>query len=273
LITNRSVVPPKDTDPKTPAHGEILFSSASERPLEPRTSIVFRTHPSLKSLAKAEQYIPLSMFSSAATLRLWKDFATLTMKKITLNDGTKISIVDPSQFPDEDLMSTAEFHESYQNLLAFQRIYGDTVFYERSYNHYRFLLGTQFFDDNFRTIKAFDKEERQVASYDPRVFDAERYITCFESIKAEVFRNDLKEEIAHSKRPSGPDRSDSSRFRFQPYHDSSSSNLSQRKPFQSGKSDTTPAGICLICAWTGHKFNACTYITILTDKGPTVWSK
>lgn len=248
---------------------EILFSTANERPVESRTSVEFRVHPHIITLAKSKHHIPLSMFTSASTDKLWKNSASLSMKKITTISGSKATILDLTQFPDEDDISISEFHEAYQNLLEFQGLYGDQEFHQRSSSHYKFLRTQPHFTLNFRAIKAFDKEQRQEASYDPRTFNEDRYLTRFESVKAEIFRSEQREDLERLRR-GGLDRSES---RYQPYP-SSSKTASVRKdgkPFREGKIDTPGAGTCLICGRPGHKFHACTYIT--TENKSPVFAK
>jgi hypothetical protein len=55
----------------------VLYSSADERPIESRVSNSFRVHPDLITLAEAKQHIPLTMFTSMSTEKLWRDCASL----------------------------------------------------------------------------------------------------------------------------------------------------------------------------------------------------
>ena len=107
---------PGDSATNTP---RILLSSSEERPVESRTSTSFRIHSDLVALASARLHIPLSMFTSSATDRLWRDSAALRTKKISLTSG-KFTVVDTSQFPNEDNIDAFQFHEAYQNLLEFR---------------------------------------------------------------------------------------------------------------------------------------------------------
>jgi hypothetical protein len=122
--------------PITSSDPKILYSSADERAIESRVHASFRIHPDLVSLGIAKQHIPLSMFTSSSTERLWRDSASLKTKKINLASRTKIMVVDTSQFQNEGDMDVFQFHEAYQNLLEFHKEHGDSKFFERSAAHY-----------------------------------------------------------------------------------------------------------------------------------------
>ena len=257
---------------------KILFSSDNARPNPSRTARSYKVHPLLVQLAETNFHVPLTLFTSDVTDRLWKNSAILTMKKIMLLSGTKATIVDPAQFPDEDHISIAEFHEAYQNLLEFQKQYGDEKFFQRSLNHYQFLCSTSHFAQNFRAIRKFDKDIRQELAFDPKEFNKEIYLMKFERTKSEIFREEQREENDRLRRElgGGPDRSfsDKARDRSHPYADSSSTGKagpSKDKPFPAGKNGSTAAVTCLICGRLGHRFTICTYT--LTEKGTQVWAK
>jgi hypothetical protein len=133
----------------------VLYSSADERPIESRVSASFRIHPDLITLAEAKQHIPLSMFTSSSTEKLWRDCASLRNKKINLPTGSKITIIATSQFPNENDIEIPEFHEAYQNLLILYKAHSDKQFCSHFENHYRFIALHNHFAKNFRALNFF----------------------------------------------------------------------------------------------------------------------
>ena len=128
---------------------KILFLSNNARPNPSHTVRSYKVHPLLVQLTETNFHVPLTLFTSDVTDCLWKNSVILTMKKIMLLSSTKATIVDPAQFPDDDHISIAEFHEVYQNLLEFQKQYGDEKFFQWSLDHYQFLCSMSHFAQNF----------------------------------------------------------------------------------------------------------------------------
>ena len=138
--------------------------------------MVTNTTSNIITLAKAKHHIPLLLFTSASTDKLWKNSASLSMKKITTISGTKAMILNLMQFPDEDDISISEFHEP-------SWISG-TIRWSWISSTFKFALQIPsyltHFTQNFQAIKTFDKEQCQEASYDLHTCNEDQYLMCFE---------------------------------------------------------------------------------------------
>ncbi|KAH7912344.1 hypothetical protein BJ138DRAFT_1231703, partial [Hygrophoropsis aurantiaca] len=152
-------VPTGPTKANLAAVGQVLFEESREQPAASSSSYAgHEFSPLLIALARAESHIPLTLFTTKATLRL-RSSSMLKLTKV-YKDGAMTHVLDTAQFPDECLMDIVDYHEAYQRLLEFYQKFADPAVHKRWVDHYTFIARHENFRANFPALRAFDIEQR-----------------------------------------------------------------------------------------------------------------
>ncbi|KAF9467015.1 hypothetical protein BDZ94DRAFT_1133559, partial [Collybia nuda] len=140
---------------------QFLFSTNDELPASSSSHDPgYFVHPFIVRLAENKLHIPLTLFTSKSTNRLFKETTTIKQTTTFNPTGVKCHIIDLSHFPDEDSLDIADWHESWNRYKNFQRIYCVPKIATRWENHYAFLSKHDDFRTHFPAILKFDIQQR-----------------------------------------------------------------------------------------------------------------
>ncbi|KAF8064202.1 hypothetical protein FPV67DRAFT_1398580, partial [Lyophyllum atratum] len=149
-----------NTSSSLPSVAKVLFSASDERPSSSKTGSGYGIHPFILELARNKIPIPLTLFTSASTNRLHREATSIKQISAYSANGTKTHVMDVSQFPDQNLMDIADWHEAWSRYKTFHTKHSDAAVSARWHAHYDFLAGQDNFRANFAAILKFDIEER-----------------------------------------------------------------------------------------------------------------
>ncbi|EGO28502.1 hypothetical protein SERLADRAFT_434416 [Serpula lacrymans var. lacrymans S7.9] len=126
----------------------------------PKTSdTTYSIHPFIPQLARADIYIPLTLFTAASTTKLYRESAFLKQITVYNKNNTKNHALDLTQFPNEHNMDPIDWHEAWGRYSDFLDLYSDPPIAQRWKDHYVFLSRQEYFRSNFPAILEFDIEQ------------------------------------------------------------------------------------------------------------------
>ncbi|KAI0348852.1 hypothetical protein OH77DRAFT_532772 [Trametes cingulata] len=225
----------------------------------------------LVTLIKLGFHLPFTLCTDAAIEAVLENPSRLVCKAQNDAKGAKVTVVDPyAGWPKETELSSEEWKDAWANFLKVLPEFLAPTGVERFRQHFEFLKGQDKFAVRFPAILRFDMKIRhryfwgkKCAPFYP---GSAKYVMEFQAI-----RDDVQAEERDARHSAVAPRG-----RFQPYDRGERSERYQAsergdagggdKSFRGGKSHTSAAPLCLICAGSGHRADACTRTKLVNDK-------
>jgi len=215
-------------------------------------------------------HVPLTLFMASVTKKLHMQDSML--KKVTVfhrTDGTKIRILDLTEFPDEANMDMYQWYDAWHRFSDFIEKNADESIKKRWKDHFEFLKGQDEFENNFKAILRFDIEERTRYFTSPHSVDPTDYPRRFAQLQLQVMQEQLNAQILAMSSKASPtsERFPNSSRRFTPY--TKDKTFTTTNSTDSPKSFRSPP-LCFICR-REHKISACNETS--TTEGKQTFAK
>ncbi|KIK81746.1 hypothetical protein PAXRUDRAFT_155325 [Paxillus rubicundulus Ve08.2h10] len=204
-------------------------------------------HAVITELAKAKQYIPLTLFTIANTFCLHKEGHLLKKTDSSIN-GTIHHLLYLLQFEAEEAMDALTWKEVWQHKISWLAEVAEPAVHERWSWHFSTLLKDEAICDNFKVILSFDIR-----------------MSCLQATKYDVVKEEFQKPSFHEDHHSSTC--------YEPYNVSTCKNVKHscegQESFRDSPHSSDP--MCLICQCTGHHFSECKEET--TEKGKQTYTK